>query len=368
MSQKNARKALFSVASIWLAMALVFEFQAFREHKSEVQEASKSSPNPMGHIQYFGYYGSAMNGLDDATEATSDHANLTWIAYGDVNYVVSKLKEAQWLGMKAIVDLQLTFFDGNGNLLPNFQQNWQQMAEALAPYEGSIAAFYPMDEPYGNARDQKVAIKTRLQQLNIVGATLKSTFPAIPLAVIFDITSLKKKDPLPNFDWFGVDCYKNFNNCGGYSMGSYYFSLAARLHYGQNLIVVPWAFSAPDYPTDEEALLDQAKNYYNLAQRFPTVIAVVPFIYQSFVGVDKVPMTGVQSMPKLRQAWVSIAHQISPPRFIPVKPETPAIGSNVDDEPSTPAKNTSSAANIRSRAVGASCGRVGNSGRVFECQ
>lgn len=117
---------------------------------------------------------------------------------------------------QAIIDLSNEFFDygaHEGQLLPNYQANWNRLAEKYFKGEESkILAFYIADEPtnYNISRES----------LETVIRLVKSKFPEIPTYLIWDQNCFDNKAALDkkckcvgkrgipeNVDWVGFDWY-----------------------------------------------------------------------------------------------------------------------------------------------------------------
>jgi hypothetical protein len=321
MSQK--RTALAIPASFILSVGVLFGYQNCAQNGFEVADFASSSSMGLGHrltdgatamnhIQYFGYYGSAFEtvGLGDYSKVTSDHANLTWIVVGNVP---KKLEEAQDLGMKAMVDIQWVFMDANYHLRPDMATSWKNFAKTILPYRDTIAAFYPMDEPYGNGENKGVSDAEIKNNIEAIASITKSTFPEIPVAVIFSPKEVKASKAIPvGFDWIGFDCYGKFNDCyKGHSVTYYYNNLKSRISGSQRLMLVPWAYKA-GYPSngDINDRNNAAAQYWNLAISEPLVVAVVPFLYQTYTDSTGAHVAGAQDMPALLQTLKQMGLQV----------------------------------------------------------
>jgi hypothetical protein len=254
------------------------------------------------HIKYYGYYGSAFEGvgMGDYTASISDHSNLTWIVNGNI---VKKLSEAKARNMKAVLDVQWYFMDANYHLRPDVIASWKKLAAAIAPYRDTIAAFYPMDEPYMNGKKKGLSEAQVKANIETVASITKSTFPEIPVAVIFSSGEVKDGRPIPvGFDWIGFDCYGKFNDCNGHSIGYYVSKIKGRIKAPQRIMLVPWAYKEGTASAgDISARVNASNQYWSMAVNESVVIAVVPFLYQTFTGSDGKLMTGAHEMPALLQ-------------------------------------------------------------------
>ncbi len=129
------------------------------------------------HLKYFGYYASAMEdvGIDgnrgNYSKATSNHANMTMVAGGDIQ---AKMKEAKTLKMKVVLDCQSAFFDEKYQLRPDYKERWKAFAATLKDHQDNILAFYPLDEPYGKGEEHGMTHKKMKEQLELIGQEIKS--------------------------------------------------------------------------------------------------------------------------------------------------------------------------------------------------
>jgi|GEM_PF-896980 len=321
MSQN--RTALAIPAFFILTVGVLFGYQNCAQNGFETADLASDTSMGLGHrltndaaamnhIQYFGYYGSAFENvaLGDYTKAISDHANLTWIVVGNVP---KKLAEAQDLGMKAMLDIQWVFMDANYHLRPDMMTSWKNFVKTILPYRDTIAAFYPMDEPYGNGENKGVSDAEIKSNIEAIASITKSTFPEIPVAVIFSPKEVKASKAIPvGFDWIGFDCYGKFNECyKDHSVTYYYNNLKSRISGSQRLMLVPWGYKA-GYPSagDINDRNNAAGQYWNLAISEPLVVAVVPFLYQTYTDSTGAHVTGAQDMPPLIQTFKQMGQQV----------------------------------------------------------
>lgn len=253
--------------------------------------------------EYFGYYcsGCSWVGNGNYTAATADHSNLIWIADDPVEDVTARIAEGAALGMRSVVSLSGVFFAGS-ELAPGYQASWDAYAAALGPYVESIAAFYPRDEPdLGGFSDATLAMAI---------ATIKATFPTIPVGVIYSpLTVGGGAHPgIGSYDWVGIDCY----SAGGYACGATayedaYYELRGLLDKSrQRTMLVPQAglpVGTPDSAADALAL--EIDRYVSLAHRDVSVAAIVPFIYQTFDD-GAANWNGLEVYPTLRAKFASV--------------------------------------------------------------
>ncbi len=224
-------------------------------------------------VKYYGYY---LGG--DYISQTAYHSNLSFF-YGDASFP-SKINNAISHNMKAVVSVDQIFFNGK-YLRSDYLARWNGIKNLMTSYSNQIAAFYVIDEPArigASQADIQVAINT-----------LKSSFPSVPTASIFDCGHVNGLVGL--FDWVGVDCYDYGTNGVDHAP-----TLAEAMRWKldlsrQRLILVPqagMARSAYDMEDQEAAmryvigLQDETVGFQDVALNDPLVIAVMPFIWQSF--------------------------------------------------------------------------------------
>lgn len=272
------------------------------------------------HLKYFGYYASAMEdvGIDgnrgNYSKATSNHANMTMVAGGDIQ---AKMKEAKTLKMKVVLDCQSAFFDEKYQLRPDYKERWKAFAATLKENQDNILAFYPLDEPYGKGEEHGITPKKMKEQLELIGQEIKSTFPTKAVATIFTSSSVMDENfQIPkSFDWVGFDCYQKWNSCEGHSIPEYFEKLEKAMHPHQKIMAIGSAMTREEnrWWMFRRHMGEIAEAYYTLAYNNPKVIAMMPFIYQTFDegGDPKKRIYGIQDIPEALEAWTSIGQRIT---------------------------------------------------------
>jgi hypothetical protein len=252
---------------------------------------------PPASIKYFGYYASAMTGVGSPSgnyiASTANHANLVWIAGVSTADTIQKLSEAQAYGKKAVVVVNRQFFDNGRTFILFAEQSrrWTEFSSAVRPYASSIAAFYPLDEPYLLVNQMQVDPDYMYQYLSSIADFIHGTYPGKPVAVIQSYAEIVAGYvPPANFDWYGIDCYGSWNSCGdsvyGYhSIPWYYSVLKGWLPTDKKFILVPDS----NLPREayagtwvEADITFRASQYARYAVVTPGIVAVIPFTYQSF--------------------------------------------------------------------------------------
>jgi hypothetical protein len=271
------------------------------------------------NVSLFGYFADAFDGVGtgDYIAAVSDHSNIAWVS-GDVQ---QKMTEAAERGMKSILSMRWQLFDDAFNLRSDYLSSWNTQIVGPVKAAGiqNIAAFYPLDEPYWNAA---TAAKTgngptpaqMKANLETVNALIRSTFPGVPIAVIFAYPSVNAALTIPQgYDWIGVDCYGPFNSCGDdvngrKSIPEYFQILGSKVTQGQRLLAVPSAFldSSNTSNSAQIALGSQIDAYMEMVSNNSLFVGVMPFLWQ-----DSGTLTGTANLPILKAKYFEIGQSIT---------------------------------------------------------
>lgn len=275
------------------------------------------------HLQYFGFYANAINGLPDVTAEIAPFSNISWIA-GDAGDI-TKIVEAKSLGLKVIYGVQNVFLNGDYALLTNKLDNanyldkWNAVARDLQPFvsDGTIVAFYPLDEPYNLPKRNGRSIREVRDMLETIAATIKGTFPQVNLAVTFGRGLESATVPLPrNFDWFGFDAYDCWDSCPPSNLSAP--ELLDRLQsllpsHNSKLFLVPdtWKSTAgAPNSTQVSNMITLFNKFLNLAQNRNRVIGIFNFIYQDTYDKKGHVFPGAGSIPALKQRLIKVGTKI----------------------------------------------------------
>jgi hypothetical protein len=272
------------------------------------------------HVQYFGFYASAMAHWN-FTQELAPFTNLTWIHVGSgdrpvdgARETVERLREAREAGVSAVLSLEpFLFADARGT--PRDDEDIEAfLVELRARIEeedllDTVALLYPKDEPFREfrrARDpdfwsQYVSgdvYDDIFDDLDRVNAHLETAFPEKPIGVILSGLELHHRFfRIPaSYDWVGFDCYDNlFEACEGRSFMQLYGRLLANMTPEQRLIAVPetWALhrhlDQDDWP---DRLGQRLAHHWEIVMAEPRFIAVVPFLW-SFDASTETPGIGM---------------------------------------------------------------------------
>lgn len=273
------------------------------------------------HLKYFGYYASGAN------SEVASHSNVYWILDGqgaNTEAILAQLKKSKEDGLKAIVSLSGYFFQPDFNLKDpaEYNQNWNTLAAQISTYvtDGTILAFYPLDEPYNKLEKNKKTKKQMRQMLETIGSTIKTTFPGSLVAVIFGVDGNGFSGQVPrNYDWIGFDVYDCWDNCVGKSIPQIYEELKSNLTSAeQKIFLVPdawkWSLGQPS-KSEVKKMITLFNKYVAFAKKKARIIGMFNFIYQDLPSYDKKGnfkgyFPGTKSAPALLEKVKEVGVQI----------------------------------------------------------
>lgn len=272
--------------------------------------APKKSDGPQnsGNLKFFGFYASDMSGLDDVTEEIQSFVNITHVADPDIEAAFKKINRAKKLGLHVLYDISSCFFHPIKNsrksweLYDDYENRWMDLYwPKLKPFveDGTILAFYNLDEPFSKERLPGKKPQERAQILERVAKLVKDKFPLTPIALTLGGNSYDNYVLPKHHDWFGIDDYDCWDVCpGGVSVPDRYLRLMKKLNSDQFVYLIPdaWKWAKGKPSSEEQAqMLDLYKKYLLFAKKQPKVIGLLHFIYQD---LDSFP--GTRSAPLLR--------------------------------------------------------------------
>jgi len=311
------KKQLFALVLL-LVVTAVHAKPPVQTEKSVQQKVAGQSYE---HLQYFGFYASAMGNWNFTSEL-APFTNLTWIHLGSatqpaaaIGEIVLRLEQARDAGVQAVLSIDpFLFLDDKGTLRGELETE-DLLLELRAQIEtagviDTVAMIYPKDEPFREFvrhRDpnyyDKYITGSIYEEIHAdlvhVNRLIKSVFPEKPIGVILSGNELHHAFfSIPeNYDWVGFDCYSSmFHGCSGNrTTVDHYEQLLAHMQPQQRLMAVPEAWartkktSVPDWP---EVLLSRFRHHYEIALSEPRFIAFIPFIW-SFDAEGEVPGVGL---------------------------------------------------------------------------
>lgn len=265
-------------------------------------------------VSYYGYYCSACFwvGNGNYIETVANHSNVIHITANDPDFD-RKFQQAVNLNLKVFVDVSSVLFNGK-NARPDLVASWNSFADRISDRTSHIAAFYIADEPNRQGFSRST-LSTAVSQA-------KNRFPIIPTASIFSGTE-GSLDNVDLFDWVGIDCYDHGSgSCNmfegikttRYTITPLYEKLRSRIDVSrQRIILVPQAgidtrklsSSAVNYN-----LPAQADQHLQKALKDPLVVAVIPFIWQTFDDGENA-WYGAEQFPSLIEKYTSFGRKIT---------------------------------------------------------
>ena len=296
------------------------------------EDVFRTTERRYGHLEYFGFYASAMGGWN-FTEDLASFTNLTWIHVGSadnpagaIDKMIRRLGEARDAGVQATLSIEPFLFLNERGDLRSDAATEDFLVELRAQIEhenllDTVAMIYPKDEPFREFvrhrdppfHEQYITgeVYTDIHaDLVHVNGLIKLVFPEKPVGVILSGHNLTHRFfSIPeNYDWVGFDCYTNlFRSCDDRSFVQHYAELLDHMQPQQRLMAVPetWAmnetFDRGDWP---EVLFKRLRQHYEIALNEPRFIAFIPFIW-SFDSDAEVPGLGLNRFPQLFDDGVS---------------------------------------------------------------
>ena len=330
----------------------------------------------------FGFYGSVGWG-DSYSDQVKPFTNTVWIAREPGNPLVAEFtmrelkKIASDSRYKAIIDVELVFFDGNYNLHADYVDRWNQYSNLILPYQKSILSFYIMDEAYMNGARLGVSYSDMQKRIEKITKVIKSSqFASIPLSLSY--TTATTHLPIPDgVDWVGVDCYGSWENCDGKSMVQHNSILKAKFKDNHRLILFVDSMlklSSRGQPTtaiQENDLILRMNKYFDYAKSESKVIGVISFIWQD-INTNEY-LKGLSSLPRAKEELITLSTEYlkipRPAKIIeePAKSVTLTEAPKVESAVRTPSVNqdVSSASSVEPSG-GAKKACIFNGGKINE--
>ena len=279
----------------------------------------------VNHIQYFAYWDDADNRSYNALPDVHTETNLAWIAEHKpgklstiTDYHINMLILSQIYGTNASLSVEYVFFQPGARLYSNWRDRWTQYANAIEPFASNVVDIYPKDEPYESASVNGIPLSTMQSDLQQVTAAIRARFPRVKVACVCQPFSIEQALDLTMFDWVGFDDYQDpFDPAGAVTHDRWLTMLESQLDIpasGRRTLLIPFACVFNGEPADPLSADDpivadrisQAADYYALAQSHPSVIGIIPFLYNSQPG-----LFGLDRMPPLRAAYQQIGKEIT---------------------------------------------------------
>ncbi len=296
------RNVLSGLTGLLLAVAMPALASGYRGVPTDA--IFKTPEQRYGHLQYMGFYASAMQHWN-FTRELAPFTNLTWVDTIDQQKILARVREAGDAGVGVVLSVQAMTFDSDYRLRPDYLfrlSNLQQalLAEGLMDH---ITLVYPVDEPFSHAAKRTVNSRDEMREaLNTLNRELDTLFPGKPLGVIFSHGEVLRDDfRVPeSYDWVGFDCYHSLYDCDGRPQTDHYRKLLKRMTPEQSLMAVPQTWMREDdyerksWETRElhDARLERTArqlrkrllHHYEIALSEPRFIAFIPFLWSMRPG------------------------------------------------------------------------------------
>mgnify|MGYP001826109082 FL=1 len=228
------------------------------------EDMFRSEERRYGHLQYFGFYASAMAHWN-FTEELAPFTTLTWIHVGSrddeagaIDAMVERLRQARDAGVQAVLSIEpFVFSNQRGDLRPDEDtENFLVDLRARIEHEGlleTVLMIYPKDEPFRefvryrdpSFYEQYVTgeVYEDIHEILVhVNGLIKLAFPDKPIGVILSGYELYHRFfSIPeNYDWVGFDCYDSlFRSCDDRPHVDHYTRLLDYMQPHQRLMAVP---------------------------------------------------------------------------------------------------------------------------------
>jgi hypothetical protein len=316
------------IASTALLLALNAAWQpVFAQYAATPDEdIYRGSDRRYGHLEYFGFYASAM-GNWNFTQELAPFTNLTWIHVGNpdrrkgaIKQMIGRLEEARAAGVDAVLSLEPFLFENLQGKPRTDQEIEDFLVELRVHIEESgvldtLVMIYPKDEPFRNFRHHRdpnfreqyisgEVYSDIYRDLSHVNELISRVFPEKKIGVILSGNELDHAFfSIPeNYDWVGFDCYENlFHACEGRSFVQLYDHLLDHMQPHQKLMAVPQTWVDNGHKNQAnwpDVLLQRFRQHYELALAEPRFVAFIPFIW-SFDSDSKTPGVGFNRFPEL---------------------------------------------------------------------
>lgn len=299
-----------------------------------------------GHLEYVGFYASAQQHWN-FTEELAPFTNLTWVSVFQTEEIVSRIRQAQAAGVKAVLSVQPHVFDSGFQKRPDFMASLADLQQRLL-YEDlidSVAMIYPVDEPLYHAARSNTTSRAQMHlDLTEINQAIQSLFPDTPVGVIVHYSEVFRDSfTIPEgYDWIGFDCYYSLWDCDGKPMTAYYSRLLDEMDADQRLMAVPESWvrhrdyerrdleSRSAYERRKKRMIADLQkrlwHHYEIALSDPRFVAFIPFLWSmeaapgkpanSGFGVDRFSEQFPEGGAEYTEALTRIAQQIKTGKYV----------------------------------------------------
>lgn len=264
-------------------------------------------------LHYFGYFSSGQDNTPGVVRAAyqdgenimrdvASQSNLVWI----VDQEVAKLRLARQLKLHAVLYLYRLFFQDEWLAIDpaQYTPQWQSLAVQLGEFvaDGTLIGIAALDEPLAqvaaHAGDPRgLSVDQMRSRLGEIATLIHGSYPALRMLVDEQAGDIDAGyQPPAGYDWLGFYCYGP-TGAGTCDFPGRLAALAAKAGAGQKLFFITDANLLSNAPGDQDqsARARRLDEVVALARSEPRVVALLPFIWQSF-GEGSLHITGLSDM------------------------------------------------------------------------
>ena len=278
-------------------------------------------------VIYFGYYGSAQEGLGDGeyidtmapfsniVTVSTDSTNATTRGNGDV----TKIQAAAAKGMKSLLFIDHLIYDivFSGSTLMSISLNadyatrWSTYSGIINSEMSDVMGFYHLDEPFWNGyqADTQVSEEDMTTMLETVNTMIKTTFPTTNIVCAFAYTSMNENYntaytasrnndfAIPDdYDYVGVIYYYPVMHHDDNDIPEWqaeyenYLAFLKTKIGSENIMMIPGAYYHYGVSVPESELAAVGRIFLNLAKADSDIKMIMPFLYttvtEALVGIE----------------------------------------------------------------------------------
>ncbi|UJR18631.1 hypothetical protein I4U23_005539 [Adineta vaga] len=287
-------------------------------------------------LQYFGYWGLGMYGLDVNISVAADHSNLVFISDISLEALEIKIRQAENFQLQSMIMVQGMVFPWRQfSMYVDWQSRWDQFQTTIVNnHVNSIAGFYIFDEPFHsfdvnyNGTDKQTAALKFNWQLTQLANYIKTKNPSKVVTLTYAYIELEpyvsKFGIQSSIDWIGVNCYLEFGSVCSETNLVKYFTILNNLREPQHQFMLTLdAYTSQRVclvnESKQEAIINRIDFVLSWTRSNIPVIALTPFLYQELHDSAE-DLCGAGKMPfvfdKLKAIAQTYIHKIVVPNLI----------------------------------------------------
>ena len=280
-------------------------------------EKSQLSPFSQQEPKYFGFWGSAMNGVGNGNyiDQTKDFSNVAFVRADAISEWKSKISQAKNVGQLSILMIQNLLFPWASSHLysdafSRFKSFWDSLEPSL---QEAVLGFYIFDEPYWNnsmntwdSVSENELHKNLEESIKIINQITKGKLTMLTFAH----TEVSQQLLIPeNADWIGVNCYASFGNvCSEAAVMGYLNILKQKKTSSQKfMLTIDSYWNTAPSDESQAIILKRIDFWQKWIDKQTDVIAITPFIWQNHIQEQ---IYGAESMPNVRAKLIEMGKSI----------------------------------------------------------